>query len=446
MYTFSRFMLLALAIAIPTVTRAENSPMEIFEQRIMPIFRSPNPSSCVQCHLASVDLKNYILPSHEATFLSLKNQGLINLDAPRKSKILTLIEMGDKDSDPLAKRIHEKQRSAELGAFQAWVVACCADPDLAGRKVDANTQTAQPASTNEIIRHARKDRILDSFVRNVWSQRMRCFPCHTPGEIDSTNPKHKKPAENYAKLLKTHGARINLFKETPEQTMRSMIANSRKSSAKALPLLNFKDAEQSLLVLKPTSKLPPKDAQGQIGTPSSTSPVSHMGGLKMHVDDMSYKAIVNWITDLGKVMNEGYQTTADLPSDTWIPTMKVLRLKDIPEAWAPGSLVQLFIHTPTRDGTVNAWNSDPIAFTQGIVTPRRIVNGPLTMLGIEPAELLPGTYRVRIFVDAKGKIRTNSATILDASDYQGSLEFEAEWKDGFPQAEFHSVKQLQTEP
>ena len=446
MYTFSRFMLLALAIAIPTVTRAENSPMEIFEQRIMPIFRSPNPSSCVQCHLASVDLKNYILPSHEATFLSLKSQGLINLDAPRKSKILTLIQMGDQDSDPLAKRIHEKQRQAELGAFQAWVEACCADPDLASRKVDANTQAAQPASTNEIIRHARKDRILDSFVRNVWSQRMRCFPCHTPGEIDSTNPKHKKPAENYAKLLKTHGARINFFKKTPEQTMRSMIANSRKSSAKALPLLNFKDPEQSLLVLKPTSKLPPKNAQGQIGPPSSTSPVSHMGGLKMHVDDMSYKAIVNWITDLGKVMNEGYQTTADLPSDTWIPTMKVLRLKDIPEAWAPGSLVQLFIHTPTRDETVNAWNSNPIAFTQGIVTPRRIVNGPLTMLGIEPAELLPGTYRVRIFVDAKGKIRTNSAAILDASDYQGSFDIEAEWKDGFPQAEFHSVKQLQTEP
>lgn len=97
MHTFSRFILLALAfaIAIPTTTHAENSPLEIFEQRIMPIFRSPNPSSCVQCHLASVDLKNYILPSHGATFLSLKSQGLINLDAPRKSKILTLIQMGD---------------------------------------------------------------------------------------------------------------------------------------------------------------------------------------------------------------------------------------------------------------------------------------------------------------------------------------------------------------
>src|SRR5262245_57106413 len=53
------------------------SPQEIFERRIVPIFKSPNPSSCTQCHLAGVDLKDYILPSHEKTFLSLRDQGLI---------------------------------------------------------------------------------------------------------------------------------------------------------------------------------------------------------------------------------------------------------------------------------------------------------------------------------------------------------------------------------
>ncbi len=44
--------------------------------------QSPNPSSCAQCHLATVDLKNYILPSHEKTFLSLRDQGLIDMDNP----------------------------------------------------------------------------------------------------------------------------------------------------------------------------------------------------------------------------------------------------------------------------------------------------------------------------------------------------------------------------
>ena len=96
-------------------------PLEVFNQRILPIFRSPSPSSCVQCHLASVDLKNYILPSHEDTFVSLRDQGLINLDHPRKSKILTLIEMGDRDLDVGAKMIHEETRRAEYEAFASWI-------------------------------------------------------------------------------------------------------------------------------------------------------------------------------------------------------------------------------------------------------------------------------------------------------------------------------------
>jgi hypothetical protein len=71
------------------------TPAQIFEKRILPIFKSPQPSSCVDCHLAGVDLKNYILPSHEKTFLSLRDQGMIDLDKPAESKILRLIGMGD---------------------------------------------------------------------------------------------------------------------------------------------------------------------------------------------------------------------------------------------------------------------------------------------------------------------------------------------------------------
>ena len=51
MKTFAVFLLL-----VPlTVTHAAD-PKEVFEQRIMPIFKSPNPSSCTECHLAGVDL------------------------------------------------------------------------------------------------------------------------------------------------------------------------------------------------------------------------------------------------------------------------------------------------------------------------------------------------------------------------------------------------------
>src|SRR5215213_7381321 len=116
----SLFLLLALTPC------AEPTPRETFEKRLLPIFKSPNPSSCVQCHLAGVDLKDYILPDHEKTFRSLRDQGLIDLERPERSKILKLIQMGDADDTSKA-RVHADARKAEYAAFAAWIKACCAD-------------------------------------------------------------------------------------------------------------------------------------------------------------------------------------------------------------------------------------------------------------------------------------------------------------------------------
>ena len=143
----------------------------------------------MQCHLSSVDLKNYILPSQEKTFASLRDQGLIDLDQPKKSKILTLIGMGEKDLDQGARLIHEKTRQAEYEAFAKWIEACCNDPKVRNLPPLSKEELARPSQSDEVIRHARKSRLVDSFVRNVWSQRMRCFPCHTPNEIDPENPR-----------------------------------------------------------------------------------------------------------------------------------------------------------------------------------------------------------------------------------------------------------------
>src|SRR5713226_9520452 len=105
------------------------TPKDVFEKRILPIFKSPNPSSCVQCHLAGVDLKNYILPSHRDTFLSLRDQGLIDLDNVEKSKILGLIQMGKEDKAKGAV-VHQQNRVKEFEAFVSWLNASAADPAL----------------------------------------------------------------------------------------------------------------------------------------------------------------------------------------------------------------------------------------------------------------------------------------------------------------------------
>lgn len=420
-------------------TAASEPALEVFQQRIMPIFQSPKPSSCVQCHLASVDLKDYILPSHEETFLSLRDQGLIDVAEPAKSKILTLISMGDRDPDPLAKRIHAKTRQAEYEAFAAWVEACCNDVALVSRPALNPEVVARPAPTDEAIRHGRKDRVLDSFVRNVWSQRMRCFPCHTPHEIDSSNPQHAKAKERHREFVAKYGARMNLFKATPNATMKSLLASSRKKSADRLPLINLDEPAQSLFVLKPTSKLPPKNEDGTFPKPSAVAPVSHMGGLKMHVDDVSYKAVIAWIEDFASVRSGKYLTKADLPLDNWHPSQAVLRVKEVPQDWPLAVPVQLFVHA-ADDGS----DSQPIAFTQGTITPRRFVNGPLILLGeSDAAASLPaGKYRIRVFLDSKRQLAEKPSLLLGEDDFQGELEIEAEWKAGFKNAEVVSATEL----
>src|SRR5262249_52804765 len=122
-------ILACAAILLAASSARAEDPVKVFEQRIVPIFKSPNPSSWVQCHLAAVDLKDYILPSSTDTFLALRDQGLIDLDNPDNSKILKLINRGANDPKT-AGLIPAKQRQAEYDAFAAWIKACAADPAL----------------------------------------------------------------------------------------------------------------------------------------------------------------------------------------------------------------------------------------------------------------------------------------------------------------------------
>jgi hypothetical protein len=424
-------------------------PAELFNARIMPIFRSPQPSSCVQCHLSSVDLKNYILPSHEKTFLSLRDQGLIDLDAPSKSKILTLIRMGDKDLDRGAKLIHEKTRLAEYDAFAAWVDACCHDAKLRDLPPLTEAERAAPASPNAVIRHARKSRVVDSFVRNIWSQRLRCFPCHTPHEIDPSNGRHQAAIKNMKKFEELYPAdmleRLRIFKKTPEATMQYLVERSRNTPAGQTPLLNLADPANSLLLLKPMSKVPEKKADGSFELPSPDGPLTHMGGLKLHKNDQSYKSFIAWMRDYASVVNGRYKSVDELPADNWYGSKLVLRLTAAPADWAVGAPVQLFVHRWNAES--KSWDDRAVAFTQGTVTPRHMVNGTLFLLAAEKSptahnldpenSTLPrGRYLVRAYVDSDGHLAADPTLMLNEKQFVGQAEIKsARWREGFRQAE-----------
>ena len=395
--------LLALVVLAPAA-RADD-PAKVFEQRIVPIFKSPNPSSCVQCHLAAVDLKDYILPSSTDTFLALRDQGLIDLNTPENSKILKLINRGAADPKT-AGLIPAKQRQAEYDAFAAWIKACAADPALrnAPKPASAPALAVKPA---EVVRYARADRLAESFEANVWALRFRCMSCHTEG-----TPQNDK-------LRKENGDRVAWFKKDgPQATMNYLLGSN---------LIDLKEPEKSLLLLKPLNE------------------VKHGGGVKFVRGDQGYRAVRQWIEDVAAVKGGKFATAADLPprkpgpkqfgTDLWF------KLEKTPDAWGD-KLLQVDVHA--WDAKANGWEAEPVATSDRVVFGKgRLWQHTLTLLAAPGSArakawatgkptLPPGKFLVKVYVDQAGRAAKDWAAPLGPAEFAGQAEFQVQrWGEGY---------------
>ncbi|HUP79141.1 MAG TPA: hypothetical protein VM260_11355, partial [Pirellula sp.] len=199
-----------------------DSSLAIFEKRILPIFQSAKPSSCAECHLSGVDLKEYIRPTQQQTFASLVSAGLIDLEQPDDSKILTFISRRPEQPSLVADEI----RQQEFEAFRTWVRAAVSDSTLIA---DKDAQAIGPQLPEEVIRHARKDRVLASFIENVWNEVGRCAACHSPDQNQ--------------KQVKEHGDQVSWISlRDPQATLKYMLEAD---------LIDTDEPEKSLLLMKP---------------------------------------------------------------------------------------------------------------------------------------------------------------------------------------------------
>jgi hypothetical protein len=386
--------------------RAADAPpgKEIFQQRIMPIFRSPNPSSCTECHLAGVDLKNYILPSHEKTFLSLRDQGLIDLENPAGSKILRLIAMGG-GTNTGASLINANMREAEYTAFAEWIKASCRDPKLRNAPKLEAKEIAKPARPNEVIRHARMDRVLASFEENFWSQRFRCTGCHSASGTENK------------KMVAEHGADVTWMKETPDATLQYLAGTDN---------INVEKPERSRLLLKPLNE------------------VKHGGGQKMVAGDMTYKAFRRFLEDYANTVKDRYATAAELPKPTaghaTFETQIWIKITNTPPEWAE-RLLQVNVYA--WDAGKGLWETEPIAISdravsgQGKLWQHSLVlrapkdSGRAQRWRSAKASLPAGRYLVKTYVDTEERLKREWDSELGAAEYVGQTIIETKWPSGY---------------
>ena len=138
-----------------------------------------------------------------------------------------------------------------------------------------------------------------------------------------------------------------------------------------------------------------------------------------------------------------------LKQDASSISQHVIRVKDVPESWPLLGRVQLVVHAHDDDGPIDA----PLAFTQGLITPRRFANGSLMVLrssdddgdidwNPDGVKLPPGKYTLKVYVDEGGRLDADPKAMLGAKEYRGQLTFTAAWGEGFPNAEVVSAAEL----
>lgn len=375
------------------VIAEENSATALFEKRILPIFNSPKPSSCVECHLSGVDLKDYIRPSQSETFAALVAQDLIDLDEPENSKILTFIKRSEPESELITKEI----RKTELEAFQAWIEAAVSDPQL---KADSKSlPKVGPKIPDEVIRHARKDRVLASFMENVWTEVGRCAACHSP--------------DQNAEQVKKHGDQVSwITLNDPEATLKYMVAAG---------LIETKDVTKSLLLRKPTMQ------------------IEHGGGQKMVIGDRTYKQFRRFIDDYAAIVNGNYHKPDHLPeendedsvvSEIW------LKIEEVPAKFDQQLLqVDLYYWEGSGWSDNRVATSDRPVFGGGKLWQHSLSltapKGSPRAKELNSLKLPPGRYLAKIYIDQDGKLQKDFRSELSDEDLIGQVEFQSQWPIGY---------------
>ena len=393
----SRFLVCVVTVVLTDMTNAESRSLDVFTRRILPIMNSAKPSSCAECHLSGVDLKDYIRADQSETFAALVKAGLIDAKQPKKSKLLEFISRKPEQSSIVSADV----RREELAAFTTWIEEAARDPELL--KAKAGSEILGPKLPIEVVRHARHDRVLASFIDNVWVEATRCAACHSP--------------QFNKQQVQKHGEQVSwMTPNDPAATLKHLVEAG---------LIDAKEPTQSLILQKPTMQ------------------VKHGGGIKMVVGDRSYKQFRKFLEDYAAMSSGKYTTAKQLPKqdeevsrigEIW------LKLTDVPESFDKQLLqVDLYrLEKSSKTGwSKDRWaTSDRQVFGKGklwqhtlSLTSARDSSRAKELIG-QPT-LLPGKYLVKVYVDRTGRLEQDWRAELGERDFVGQIEIDSRWPSGY---------------
>lgn len=392
-YRYSLFAITAVLLSASTLLADNISAEAIFQKRILPIFQSPNPSSCTECHLSGVELKDYILPTQQATFASLLKAGLVDRENPKTSKIIEFIRRSPDTPSLIQKKIREQ----ELAAFEAWIVAAAGDPALVS--ATDKTQPIGPQIPDEVIRHARQDHVMASFTDYVWTEVGRCAACHSP--------------DRNQKQVQEHGKQVSwIHLNDPAETLKTMVDAG---------IIQPKTPEKSMLLTKPTLQ------------------EEHGGGQKMVVGDRTYKQFRRFIDDYAKIVEGKYQSTQDLPkadNEVSITTEIWFKIEGVPAKFDK-KLLQVDLYRETDAG----WSKQRVATSDRLVFgPQNLWQHSLSLTAergslwakkMKDQKLPPGRYLAKLYVDQTDKLQKDYTQELGETDFVGQVEFQSRWPAGY---------------
>lgn len=247
--------------ADPELVCTPEAGLELYERRIAPLLADDRPSTCNQCHLAGIELSTYVQDTPCGTMACLVDQGIVDLDDPEASVVLTWIERAEPSGG-----ITQASIDTERDAMLEWIehAAACdgelcppVDVPCGAPAAEAECEIPPPADEQKPLDDPGdcSDLTLELVWREkVYAWRGRCTTCH----IDSLPEPFDVGAPPWIASGACNPAAL------------ATLRNAERGG-----YLDADEPQRSLLITKPLDE--------------SLGGVEHGGGPKIHsLDDATY--------------------------------------------------------------------------------------------------------------------------------------------------------------